>query len=457
MLTSIYYFLFLFLAVIIYWSLLGRTAKTAWLTVAGLGFVSYHSRPSLYYLLYISSFTYAMGYLIHKKIHAKVIHSIGVFILGMSLFATKYLPDMWASIDLALDGIGVGNLPSLSGVLIPLGMSYLVFKYISYLTDILTGVTNPGKPLNFLCYGSLFTIYLAGPIERYERINPQLERNPEIDGELVLFGFSRIVQGLAKKYLVVNWVFAEVVNKLNYTHGILSSITYVIAYAIYIYVDFSSYSDIAIGSSAFFGIRIRENFSFPYGSRNITEFWQRWHISLSEWIRDYVFFPLANLSYSRKWLLIGVPLISMGICGVWHGSGWKYLLWGLSHGVLIALYQMYGKKVAKKWFGKGITNMTISNILLMMAIFGAWYFFYPDSAMSNPDNKPTLSQIIPVLLIMAVIMVASYMHTGIIRQKFYPLMIWAQRHRIVLHTILLMFTLAFGVFNTDNTFLYADF
>lgn len=201
-----------------------------------------------------------------------------------------------------------------------------------------------GKFLDFICYGSLYTIFVAGPIERFENLKPQFEAvASRFRTDDLAYAFMRIVFGLFKKLVLADWIgfFIHPVFQNNSTYPLGIKILAILGYSLQIYFDFAGYSDIAIGSSRLFGLRIMENFDNPYLSTSITQFWRKWHISLSDWIRNYLFFPLSQNRSNKIWLTICVPIIAMAICGLWHGSAWHYVIWGIWHGSGIAIYQQW--------------------------------------------------------------------------------------------------------------------
>jgi len=170
-------------------------------------------------------------------------------------------------------------------------------------------------------------------------------RNKELKFEWIYIdeGFRRIVFGLFKKFAIADWI-AYLINPIwqhrqDYSIGIQALA--LLGFSFQIYFDFSGYSDIAIGSSRLFGFKIMENFNWPYLQPNISKFWRNWHISLSDWIRDYIFMPLGRISQNKIWFLFFVPVISMGLCGIWHGSKLGFLIWGLWHGIGISIYRIY--------------------------------------------------------------------------------------------------------------------
>jgi alginate O-acetyltransferase complex protein AlgI len=380
---------------------------------------------------------------------------MGIILLVGSLLFFKFFPQLKTLIVSLVSKVSSGSRVTINDLVVPLGISYTVFKCISYLTDIKWMIIQPGSFLNFFCYNSLFSIFMAGPIERFERINPQLTKEARIDATLVNHGYSRIVQGVFKKYVIVNWLYLTIISGVNYQTSVWAFLVYALAYMIYLYIDFSSYSDIAIGSSALLGISIRENFNNPYAASNIKEFWLRWHISLSEWIRDYLFFPLSSLNKRKLWLLLFVPLIAMGVCGVWHGVGWKYLIWGIAHGLMIALYQFVGKKYEKSEFGSGFIGRLVGTAVFLSFILFSWYFFFP-SGKTLSGSFPGVVTTLKVGGLFLAVLTISYINktapTRVLR-----LLELFHRYPILTHTVLLAITIMIGSFNTDNKFVYVDF
>ena len=232
-----------------------------------------------------------------------------------------------------------------------------------------------------MLYSSFFTIFTAGPIERYERFKPQVELKKKFSAEFIEYGFQRIAFGLFKKLVIADWL-SYFVNPVLYNKSEYSLLIYilsVIGFSIIIYMDFSGYSDIAIGASYLFGIRIMENFNYPYFRSNISEFWRNWHISLSDWIRDYLFFPMSKYSANKIWRLLFVPLFVMAICGFWHGAEWHFVLWGLWHGFGLAFYQLWSIFKRKNKRLSVITDTlwftVFSIIITFLFVTAGWILF----------------------------------------------------------------------------------
>lgn len=341
---SIEFFAILIISLLLYWLLPKQKYRNLFLCGSSLLFIWLLDHQSLVVVLVLSIISYLFAQLIYRNPKVRWIHAVGVIVVLLALLFFKYLGflgGVFTALYMFLE-----SLPhfKIHYMLLPLGISYITFKHISYLTDVKWRLVGPGNFVDFLLYSSLFTIFLAGPIERFERLEPQLN-NPRIAfrRDFLSIGTRRIVTGLFKKLVIADWIgfFISFVwsNPTQYHPAI--ALAAVFAYAFQIYYDFAGYSDIAIGASQLFGLHIMENFNKPYLAKNISDFWRRWHISLSDWIRDYLFFPLSALGKSKLWRIFFVPVMAMGICGLWHGAEARYLVWGVWHGLGLSVYQGY--------------------------------------------------------------------------------------------------------------------
>jgi alginate O-acetyltransferase complex protein AlgI len=346
MIINFFFFGVLILSATIYWRLPRQDLRTGFLIVASLGFIGRCDKFAVPVIILLTLFTYMFASLIEKRRNKKSVHRLGVLGLILVLIVFKYLGFFINTISNM--AAFIFDLPkfNMEKLLLPLGLSYLVFKYISYLTDIHWGIVRKGRFLDFLLYGSLFTIYVAGPIERFERFKPQIQEKIRFQIPFLEEAFQRIVVGLFKKLVIADWI-GYFITPLWTDLGRYSLGTRILAllgFSMQIYMDFSGYSDIAIGSSRLFGLKIMENFDRPYLQPNISAFWRHWHISLSDWIRDYLFYPLSRLSQNRLWLNYAVPLLAMGLCGLWHGAHWHFVFWGLWHGAGLAVFQAWNRQ-----------------------------------------------------------------------------------------------------------------
>jgi alginate O-acetyltransferase complex protein AlgI len=256
---------------------------------------------------------------------------------------------------------------------LPVGISFYMLQAVAWMVDSYRdNVAAPGGLFNYTLYLSFFPKLTAGPIARAENFLPQLAKLPAVDSAALWEALTRIVFGLFKKLaiadnlgVVVDPVFADL-HTTSPSRILLASY----AFAVQIYCDFSGYSDIALGTARLFGYRLPENFNWPYLARNPADFWRRWHISLSTWLRDYVYFSLPGLRTKSKVPSYVNLSITMVACGLWHGFGWTYALWGLYHGLLLVAYH------ARRRMETGSGLRTLGSILLMqqLAVIG-WILF----------------------------------------------------------------------------------
>ena len=267
----------------------------------------------------------------------------GVFISIAVLFYFKYFDFLIENINLWLD-----KKIDLFGIILPIGISFYTFQMISYMVDVYRGDAKVQK--NFVklaTYISLFPQLIAGPIIRYTTIEEQLE-NRTYSFEKYSLGIRRFVIGLSKKALIAN-ILGELVKVFGtYNDGtVLFYWLYAIANMLQIYFDFSGYSDMAIGLGKMLGFEFLENFNYPYIASTITDFWRRWHISLSTFFRDYVYIPLGGNRVSKiKW--IRNLLVVWFLTGLWHGAAWNFIIWGLLFGVLLILEKTIFKNIIEK-------------------------------------------------------------------------------------------------------------
>ena len=231
---------------------------------------------------------------------------------------------------------------------LPIGISFYTFQIISYVADVYRGKVKAQKSfLKLATYVSLFPQLIAGPIVRYETIEKELDSRTS-NFENFAYGVRRFVIGLGKKVLIAN-MLGELCDVFSTTNekSILFYWIFAISYSLQIYFDFSAYSDMAIGLGRMFGFHFLENFNYPYISKSITEFWRRWHMSLSSWFRDYVYIPLGG---NRKETIILVRniFIVWALTGIWHGANWTFVIWGLMFGIMLIIEKLFFTKHLEK-------------------------------------------------------------------------------------------------------------
>ncbi len=267
---------------------------------------------------------------------------------------------------------------------LPLGLSFFIFKHIGYLYDIQQKRYSPAVDFwTFAAFSAYFPQISAGPLSSYKDTASQFNSLPnKLSSEQVTSGLISISLGLAKKILIadtLNTMLTSPVNTVNGFSGLIPAWYLVIAYAAQLYFDFSGYTDLMLGISQLLGIRLPQNFNNPYLANNPAEFWERWHMSLSNWFRIYLFAPLSR-SFLRKWgsekreqAQYTANLITMSLVGLWHGAGWNFILWGAYHGILLNLGAMW------KRTNRQIHPLAEKSIFLFFILIG-WALFMGQSA-----------------------------------------------------------------------------
>ena len=272
----------------------------------------------------------------------------------------------------------IGNINTLTGLNIPLlniplpiGVSFNTFQSLSYIIDVYKGTVKCEKSFyNYLTYTTLFPQIIAGPIVRYETVDEELEtKNISLDN--FSMGMKRFIIGLGKKVLIANNVgaFWHVIETGAYTELTMSFAWLgIIAFAFQIYFDFSGYSDMAIGLAKIFGMDFDENFNYPYISKSITEFWRRWHMTLSSWFKDYIYIPLGG---NRKGFAKQIRniLVVWFLTGAWHGASWNFILWGVYFGIILILEKLFILKLLDK------LPKIIGHIYSIILILVSWSIF----------------------------------------------------------------------------------
>lgn len=348
------YAVFLILSVLIYWALPQRW-RNIWLIIAGIIFYTYQIPAHTILILGISILIYMIslgmlwamdeGNLRGKKLF----FTIGVLLSVLVLGYYKYWKMIVATWNSFIDQLALERslmLPEVY-ILVPLAISFFTFEYIHYLTDVYQGKIKNRSFKSFLLFIVFFPTLVAGPIKRFEPFNEQAKKGMRFSIENLSYGGYRIMVGLAKKMILADGVspWADRLMSPERWDPLMLWFA-VFAYSFKIYFDFSGYSDIAIGSARLFGFKIPENFNWPYLQRNISKFWNHWHISLSSWIRDYIFIPLGGSRGNPVKVFLTFMLV-MAISGLWHGAAWNFVAWGLYHGFGLAVYNVYRKVVLK--------------------------------------------------------------------------------------------------------------
>ena len=296
--------------------------------------------------------------------------SAAVTVNLLILFYFKYFNFVIENINLLALHLDISPLQPIESHL-PIGISFFTFQALSYIIDIFRKtIAVQHNPLKLGLYIASFPQLIAGPIVRYHDVAKQLEHRQHTLDDIAI-GVERFICGLGKKVLIAN-VMAEMADHIFAAPSSELSISTawlgIACYTMQIYIDFSGYSDMAIGLGRIFGFRFLENFNYPYFSQSIREFWQRWHISLSNWFRDYLYIPLGGNRVSPLRTYINLLIVFI-LCGSWHGASWNFLVWGLMHGLFIAL---------ERW--KLATYLAlmppfIRHLYTMLIVIVGWVFF----------------------------------------------------------------------------------
>ncbi len=247
----------------------------------------------------------------------------------------KYYGFISVNVDNLSRAVGLGQAVPLLQVALPIAISFFTFMAISYVVDIYRRKLEPAKPLDFAVYLSFFPHLLAGPIVRGTELLPQIRRRRDPDNVDYSRAFWLILAGLFKKVVISSYVASQIVNPVFTSpsqHSALEAIFAAWGYAVQIYCDFSGYADIAIGLALLLGFRFPQNFDAPYTARNLQDFWRRWHMTLSRWLRDYLYIPLGGNSGGEATTVRNI-MITMVLGGLWHGAAWTFVIWGALHGV----------------------------------------------------------------------------------------------------------------------------
>ena len=364
-------FLYIFLPImLLFYFIVPSKFKNAIMILASLVFFAWGEIRYIFIMLVLAVMDFVCGKKITKYRDNKkkkiIFLMINVVVNLGILFFFKYADFIISNIN-NLTGLSI----PLLNIPLPIGVSFNTFQSLSYIIDVYRGTVKCEKSFyNYLTYTTLFPQIIAGPIVRYETVDEELEtKNISLDNFSA--GMKRFIIGLGKKVLIANSVGAlwNTIEVGNYAElSMLFAWIGIIAFALQIYFDFSGYSDMAIGLAQIFGMKFDENFNYPYISKSITEFWRRWHITLSSWFRDYVYIPLGG---NRRGLAIQIRniLIVWFLTGAWHGASWNFILWGVYFGVILILEKLFLLKLLEK-----LPNI-IRHIYAIVIILVSWAIF----------------------------------------------------------------------------------
>ena len=370
--STIFIFIFLPFILLLYY-LAGKKIKNYILLIASLIFYAWGGVAYLKILIASIILNYSFGILVDKysnrEILKKAILTLGVILNLSILFYYKYYDFFIENANALFDT----NL-SLKHIVLPIGISFFTFQGMSYIIDIYRGDGKVNKnPFSVALYISLFPQLVAGPIIKYKTIDKEIRSRQE-SIEQFSYGINRFVLGLSKKVIIADILGAMADNIFSlYEKGIDTPTAWIgaICYTFQIYYDFLGYSDMAIGLGHMFGFRFMENFNYPYISKSITEFWRRWHISLSTWFKEYLYIPLGG---NRKGNVYVNLFIVFLVTGIWHGASWTFILWGIWHGIFIVFERLIKNK---SWY-INIPSI-IKYLVTMFIVIIGWVLFRADN------------------------------------------------------------------------------
>lgn len=379
MLFSSPVFLFLFLPIVLlgyYFS--NDKIKNYWLLLSSLVFFAWGGATFTIILILSIVLNYWFGLKVHKhsgnnkKAYRWLFAGVATNILILGVF--KYANFIVLNINGLFDAFAIPLIPQ-TKILLPIGISFYTFHSLSYLVDIYRGKTTAQRNIfDLSLYIAMFSQLIAGPIIRYSDVWKQLtERTHSL--KKFSSGVERFLIGLGKKVLLAN-TFARIADDIFATDamnlGALNAWLGIICYTFQIYLDFSGYSDMAIGLGRMFGFEFLENFNFPYIARSIKDFWRRWHMSLSSFFRDYVYIPLGGSRLGERRTYMNL-LIVFFLTGFWHGASWSFVVWGLFHGFFLIIERLGFAKILEK------SRVPAAYLYTMIVVMFGWVLFRADT------------------------------------------------------------------------------
>lgn len=361
-------------------------ARLALLALASVAFYAHFSGPSGIAVIVTLGFVTYLAGRSARRLHI----GLAIGLCAIALVFYKYTLFLFGNLVQVIPGLAAFPVSEWAPTVAPLAISFFVFEFVHYMVDVRRGHEPIRSPLEFLVFAVFFPTLVAGPIKRYEQFLPALKEGvaqARFFSADTQVGFIRVLVGFAKKFVAdgltmyVNGMAPAFEQQLLADRWLVFA-----AIAFRIYFDFSGYSDMAIGFSRMMGIRIAENFNWPYLATGVREFWRRWHISLSTWIRDYIYIPMGGQRVHPALHALNLVAVFV-ICGLWHGAAWNFVLWGLYHGCGLVVQQM-----ARTWRSRLLAGFAPAPLAVAAragGAFGGWalttffvwsgwlLFFYP--------------------------------------------------------------------------------
>jgi alginate O-acetyltransferase complex protein AlgI len=293
----------------------------------------------------------------------------------------RYQALWWTPLRGLLHGFGTAPAKTTLAIAVPLGISFYSFEAISYLVDIRQRRVQPTRFADLFLFVMFWPHLIAGPIVRFRELAPQFAFKKQFEMAMLMRGLDRLILGIVQKNLIADplgsWVDDGFATQMAMANTSIDNWFLAIGFGLQIYFDFASYTNMAIGVAQLIGMQLPENFRFPYHAATPADFWQRWHMTLSRWIRDYLFFPI-NVRFQAAPLPLYLSLLGvMALVGLWHGAGYGFVLWGLLHGCYLVIYRIYESEQKKRWPMLEHSRVTglFWKLFTLVAVFAAWVPF----------------------------------------------------------------------------------
>lgn len=471
--NSFEFAIFLPIVFLLYWFVFNKSIKlqNLFLLIVGYIFYGWWDWRFLFLIAFSTLFDFTIGIQLNKTNHAQkrkwlFIASCIVNIGLLGFF--KYFNFFIDNFIIAFQSIGYQVSPVTLKIILPVGISFYTFQSLSYTTDIYRKKMNPTKDLiSFAAFISFFPQLVAGPIERAYHLLPQFHIKRYFDKELAIIGMRQILWGLFKKIVIAD-TLSGYVDQIFASYDTLPGSTLALGsiyFAVQIYCDFSGYSSIAIGTAKLFGFELMQNFNYPYFSTNVTQFWRRWHISLTSWFRDYVYIPLGGNKGTLSKTIFNT-LFVFTLSGFWHGANWTFIIWGLLNGLYLIPNLIVGYNKKTKASNENTINVyAFINMLVTFSLITFTWIFFRSANVSQAFNyisnlfskslftypvQHGMAMTFPLITILFTIEWFRYFNIKALQPKNIPVFL-----RWIIYLILIIGCLAF--FKQNQSFIYFQF
>ena len=412
---------------------------------------------------------YATQFMTRHKQYSKLFLSIGVSVNLAALAFFKYYNFFAESLIDMLSSVGIQVSSVSLNIVLPVGISFFVFQAISYLIDIYRGkLENRYSLLTFATYISLFPQLVAGPIVRAKTLLPQLALARSFNFKYFILGIEAFIVGMAMKVIIADkaGVLVDRIFLLPELHSSLNLSLGAVLFAFQIYADFAGYSLMAIGIALIMGLKFRKNFNRPYFSTSFSEFWGRWHISLSSWLRDYLYIALGG-NRQGNWRTYRNLSLTMLLGGLWHGASWNFVIWGVLHWAYLCIERFGGTNKGHSFTALNFFNKNMKRLYIFLLVCAAWVFFraetfnesliFLEHMVSNSDYQlASLRNKVPLLISCCLVSGLIFYEMLMEDSKKFGALMRSKTVRLFKFCTLIYLMLLFGSFGS-TTFIYFQF